>query len=198
MTEKPKKTKFFQRAMQMRSTASDEALSHPYLEPALVAECRRVYEKYDPVPGKGLSVPSIGIILNDLGIKRTENEVKDFVYSMMQHSTGRADKQSTGGENDTETYVDFRLFLEVLQMNIGNEVEEVELQQTWRSLDTDGDGVLSSDEFMAALKSVVGMPHMTPAEVMEALAQADFDSDGKVSFEDFVRIMDSNWVKKKM
>ena len=116
----------------------------------------------------------------------------------MQHSTGRADKQSTGGENDTETYVDFRLFLEVLQMNIGNEVEEVELQQTWRSLDTDGDGVLSSDEFMAALKSVVGMPHMTPAEVMEALAQADFDSDGKVSFEDFVRIMDSNWVKKKM
>ena len=63
-----------------------------------------------------------------------------------------------------------------------------ELRRVFDSFDTSSDGAISVDEMCAALQSMnMGMAR---EKVVAMLAAADVDTDGKVSFAEFVKVAD--------
>lgn len=67
-------------------------------------------------------------------------------------------------------------------------------QETFSHFDTDGDGLISTEELRAAISSLehnlMNLREMFQDKKLdEMIKDADADGDGKVSYEEFVRLM---------
>ncbi|ONK76328.1 uncharacterized protein A4U43_C03F26450 [Asparagus officinalis] len=65
---------------------------------------------------------------------------------------------------------------------------EAELRETFRVFDVDGDGKISAEELMG-LFGMLGEEECGIEECRTMIERVDFDGDGFVCFEDFVRMM---------
>ena len=65
--------------------------------------------------------------------------------------------------------------------------DEKSLQRAFRSIDIDGDGYLDTGEVRLAIKNIA--PQITEMEITLMLATSDTDSDGKITFEEWQRLM---------
>lgn len=66
------------------------------------------------------------------------------------------------------------------------EIEEI--KQQFSAFDTDGDGTITRKELSAALH-VVGREELVKKMVDEMILEADTDGDGKISYEEFIKLM---------
>ena len=62
-----------------------------------------------------------------------------------------------------------------------------EMHVVFNSFDTDGNGFLDKNELKNAFKDFKG--GLTDAEIDALIAEADVNGDGKVSFEEFVALV---------
>ena len=65
--------------------------------------------------------------------------------------------------------------------------DEKSMQRAFRSIDIDGDGYLDTGEVRLAIKNIA--PQITEMEITLMLATSDTDSDGKITFEEWQRLM---------
>ena len=88
---------------------------------------------------------------------------------------------------DSNKAIDFKEFLALMTKKIKDYEIEDELLETFKVFDKDGNGYISLDE----LKDIITRldENISDLEVQEMLKEADDDNDGKLSFEEFVKVM---------
>lgn len=124
-------------------------------------------------------------------------------------TTSTADEEANhaaGGRHANSQTLSFPLFVELLTTTFTSTAgggmdssREAELHQAFQSLDTNGDGVLSSSDVRTLVGSLLvdnpsnsdlrALEKMTAEQLSSAIAEADIDGDGRVTLEDFIRIL---------
>lgn len=114
----------------------------------------------------------LGRVMRNHGLNPTEAELEDMIRNV--------DKNSNGA-------IDFNEFIEMM-LRRDSKVEE-DVVHAFRVFDRDGDGLISEEELRLTMNNL-GEP-LTDAEVKSMIAEADLDGDGRINFQEFARIMES-------
>ncbi|XP_061173346.1 uncharacterized protein LOC133182517, partial [Saccostrea echinata] len=116
-------------------------------------------------------------------------ELKAVLHSLKQNPTD-ADVQAMIDELDTNKngqidYAEFEKYM-AGKFKDPNEVED-EMQAAFKVFDKDGSGKIDAEELKTAMMNLG--ERMSDKDVNEMIAAADLDSDGKVDYKEFVKIM---------
>ncbi|XP_016081029.1 calmodulin-A-like [Ornithorhynchus anatinus] len=137
-----------------------------------VAKCKEAFELFDQDADGTITTKELGTVMRSLGQNPTEAELKGII-----------DQVDTDG-NGT---VDFPEFLGLMaQMMKDPEVEDG-IREAFRMFDKDGNGYISAAELRQVLATLG--EKLTDEEVDEMIRGADTDGDGKVNYEEFVRVL---------
>lgn len=74
--------------------------------------------------------------------------------------------------------IDYQDFLSLVSKSMKQECSDEEYATVFRVYDSDGNGVITSDEFRAAMKSMG--ENLSKLEAEEMIVEADSDGDGQI------------------
>jgi len=127
---------------------------------------REVFYLFDSNDNGAVDTQELGHLMCSVGLPQTNEELEDLMIEMDVTSTGE---------------IDFKEFLHVVSKH--HEDHEQEMLKSWKELDTDKDGFVTSLEIKDMLESV-GY-RLAPWELRELVELADTDKDGLINFEEF-------------
>ncbi|KAM6437412.1 uncharacterized protein PHA67_024167 [Liasis olivaceus] len=137
-----------------------------------VAEVKDAFTLFDE-DGDGLiTTRELGTVMRSLGKNPTESELQSMINQLDANSNGK---------------VDFPEFLSLMAKRTRGSDSEEEIREAFRVFDRNGDGYISTAELQHVL-TVIG-EKLTGEEAKELIKEVDKKGDGKVNYEDFVRIM---------
>ncbi|XP_040570186.1 neo-calmodulin [Lepeophtheirus salmonis] len=119
-----------------------------------------------------ITIGELGRVMKNHGLNPTEDELKDMIRNV--------DKNSNGA-------IDFNEFIEMM-LRRDSKIEE-DVVHAFRVFDRDGDGLISKEELKLTMNNL-GEP-LTDAEVKAMIEEADMDGDGRINFQEFSRLMQS-------
>lgn len=97
-------------------------------------------------------------------------------------------------DTDGDSMVSFEEFITGLSLFTVRGDEERKLRFAFRVYDIDGDGYISNGELFQVLKMMVGT-NLNDVQLQQivdkTIREADLDGDGKISFEEFARIINT-------
>ncbi|XP_076442970.1 calmodulin-like [Babylonia areolata] len=139
-----------------------------------VAEFREAFlmlckEKKGP-----LTVRRLGRVMRLLGLNPTDRDLHDMIDEIDPKGKG---------------ILDYAEFLRVMRRRTLDAETTEQLQEAFRVLDKDGDGYLTVGELRQAMTT--RGDRMSQEEVEDMMRQLDLQGHGRVSCEDFVKIVTS-------
>mmetsp|Transcript_42521 Transcript_42521/g.71847 ORF Transcript_42521/g.71847 Transcript_42521/m.71847 type:complete len:227 (-) Transcript_42521:78-758(-) len=69
---------------------------HPVLPPALIKECRQLFDHFNSDASLGLSSTELRDALRAMGLEYTENQVKDLMFNLSQSAAVRSRNKQVG------------------------------------------------------------------------------------------------------
>jgi calmodulin len=135
-------------------------------------EVKEAFDMFDRDKDGKININELSNVMKALGYNLTEKEVSEIM-----------------GENDNDN--DGKLKLEEVLFLVNNRSKEIdtedELIEAFRLFDKEGKGYIGTDEIKHLLL-MLG-ESMSNEEIEEIITQADLDGDGKVSYQDFAKLM---------
>jgi len=78
--------------------------------------------------------------------------------------------------------VEYSEFADMMASQIGEPIGADDLRFYFKKFDTDGNGLITSDELALVMKTFGGKSY-TKKEIDDMIKEADLDADGKVSYQ---------------
>ena len=122
-----------------------------------------------------ITTRELGTVMRSLGQNPTTHELQDMV--------NEADADGTGT-------IDFPEFLTMMARQMMDASAETELKETFKMFDTSGNGFVSASELRHVMTNLG--EKLTDEEVDEMIREADWDGDGQINYEEFVKMMMSS------
>ncbi|CAA6662748.1 unnamed protein product [Spirodela intermedia] len=118
----------------------------------------------------------------------TLEELAAVIRSLTPNATSQGLRQiSREVDADGSVTIEFRQFLNIIwETKLEVDAEE-ELKESFKVFDKDQDGFISAFELRTVMASLG--EKLTDEEVEQMIREADVDGDGKVNYEEFVRMM---------
>ena len=142
------------------------------LNDQMVAEYKAAFDIVDKDSDGLINASELDDIFKRLEQKYNQIEIEEMINEI---------------DIDSNKAIDFKEFLALMTKKIKDYEIEDELLETFKVFDKDGNGYISLDE----LKDIITRldENISDLEVQEMLKEADDDNDGKLSFEEFVKVM---------
>jgi calmodulin len=137
-----------------------------------VAEYKEAFMLFDKDSDGCITTQELGTVMRALGKNPTEGQVKEIVKSIDPEGKG---------------LVDFQEFLAVMQQDIKGYDSEADLRNAWKVFDAEGKGYITTQELQHVLTNIG--EKLSPEEIVNLIAEADSDNDGKVQQEEFVKLL---------
>ncbi|KAL5008516.1 hypothetical protein ScPMuIL_014097 [Solemya velum] len=138
-----------------------------------VQEYREAFRMYDKDRDGIIATQKLGTVLRALGHNPTELEIQEMIDEVDSEGTG---------------FVDFESFLDVVtSRDIDDEDHEVALREAFKMFDRDGNGFIDADELRICMMNLG--EKLTKEEVEEMIKEVDIDFDGRMDYEEFVKLM---------
>ncbi|KAJ9682353.1 hypothetical protein PVL29_018299 [Vitis rotundifolia] len=111
------------------------------------------------------------------------------VIKSLEHSTTKEELQTMMDEIDVDGNgtIEFGEFLNLMARKMKESEAEEELKEAFKVFDKDQDGYISANELRNVMFNLGEA--LTDEEAEQMIREADFDGDGKVNYEEFVRMM---------
>jgi len=138
----------------------------------LVAEFKEAFMLLDRDEDGVISVSELGVVLKSLGQRPTVTELEQMVTKKDQEGIGQ---------------IEFNEFLQMMARQMSGLETEAKLKEAFRVFDKDEDGFLSVAELRRIMTSMG--EKMTKDEVDDMISEADKKGDGKVNYQEFVRVL---------
>jgi calmodulin len=153
-----------------RHSAAIQSLSHD-----MIQEFREVFHLFDVNNDQSIDVAELGNAMRSLGQNPTEEELEDMIREV---------------DNDGSGAIDFQEFLALMSRQVNDEEIEADLKEVFSFFDHDNDGQITRDELKRGLYEITH-EKLTDEEVDEIIFESklDEDSDGKLSYEEFIEFM---------
>lgn len=147
--------------------------SPPILTPEKVNEFKEAFEIFDKDKDGYITLKELGDIMQNLGQCPTEAELQDMISEV--------DKDKNGT-------LDFTEFLGLMARKMRDTDNNEEIIEAFKVFDKDGNGLLSPNELLDVMTSLG--EKVTLEEVTEMVKEADYDGDGQINYEEFVRMIE--------
>ncbi|KAG0086916.1 hypothetical protein BGZ93_003332 [Podila epicladia] len=95
--------------------------------------------------------------------------------------------------------IDFKEFTALMDRynNDKNKDPEEPYRRAFQSINKDGSGHISSQELRSSIKSILGDNVLSEADIDEIIVEADVSGDGRITFEEFLKIMHKSEKKRR-
>ncbi|XP_053404175.1 calmodulin-A-like [Mercenaria mercenaria] len=123
--------------------------------------------------GDGLiSTKELGTVIRSLGLNPTEAELQDMINEV---------------DADGNDSVDFPEFLKMMAKNVQCTDSEKDIKEAFRVFDRNGDGLISATELRLVMTNLG--ERLSDEEVDDMIREADIDNDGKINYDEFLKIV---------
>mmetsp|Transcript_60896 Transcript_60896/g.122057 ORF Transcript_60896/g.122057 Transcript_60896/m.122057 type:complete len:154 (-) Transcript_60896:241-702(-) len=137
-----------------------------------VTEFKEAFDLFDSDGNGTISTKDLQTLMRALGQTPSDTEYADMIAMVDADGNGT---------------IDFYEFLNLMSKKMkGSDLEE-ELTVAFRVFDRDGNGYINSHELRSVMTNIG--EKFTDDEVEELVRSADVDSDGQISYEEFVKLM---------
>ncbi|KAL6325737.1 hypothetical protein AAG906_024555 [Vitis piasezkii] len=112
-----------------------------------------------------------------------------IVIKSLEHSTTKEELQTMMDEVDVDGNgtIEFGEFLNLMARKMKESEAEEELKEAFKVFDKDQDGYISANELRNVMFNLG--ERLTDEEAEQMIREADLDGDGKVNYDEFVRMM---------
>merc|ERR1712179_677856 len=142
------------------------------LDKILHAEFREAFDEFDKDGSGAISSKELLGVMRAMGQNPTEDELNNMVM---------------GVDLDGNGTIEFPEFLEMMEQKATEDDDADTIREAFKIFDRDKDGFISTKE----LKKVTTMlgQQLTKEEVEEFMKEADVDGNGKLDYDEFVKMM---------
>ncbi|XP_059174804.1 calmodulin-beta-like [Physella acuta] len=139
-------------------------------------EIRELFRIFDKNHDNTISSSELGKMLTCMGMEISEEEVSTLMKELDKNGNGKIE------------YREFKAFMqdEIRRSEESPLEQEKAIRMAFKVFDQNGDGVIDEAELRAAMKNL-GEP-LSDNELNEMMREADVDQDGKINYEEFIKI----------
>ena len=131
-----------------------------------------LFELFDKDSSGTITTKELGTVMRNLGQNPSEEELKQLIREVDLNGDGT---------------IDFKEFLCLMVKKMDDSDIDQELQDAFKFFDGDKDGYITSRELRNAMNNLGD--EYTPEEAEEMIKEGDLDNDGKISFDEFMKIV---------
>nr|XP_004662458.1 calmodulin-like protein 5 [Jaculus jaculus] len=137
-----------------------------------VEEFHAAFSRFDKDGDGHINVQELGDVMKALGKDLSEEELKALIAKV---------------DTDGDGTISFEEFLAAVTRHMKGASTEEELRAVFQAFDTNGDGHITVDELKQAMAQIG--EQLSQEELDTMIREADVDKDGKVNYEEFVRVL---------
>ncbi|KAF9432096.1 hypothetical protein BGZ76_011264 [Entomortierella beljakovae] len=127
-------------------------------------------------------------------------EIKQAFVLFDPQNTGKIEPRTLGDDDLKATIripthpLDFKQFTSLLTRYNDDQHKDAEepYRRAFYSINKDGSGHVSVQELKTALDSFLGLNTLSEADVDEIITEGDVSGDGRITLEEFLKIMDKS------
>eukprot|EP00112_Aurelia_sp_Birch-Aquarium-sp1_P018447 Seg4401.1 transcript_id=Seg4401.1/GoldUCD/mRNA.D3Y31 product=Calmodulin protein_id=Seg4401.1/GoldUCD/D3Y31 len=135
-------------------------------------ELTQIFAIFDQDNDGQIAASELRNIIGSLGQSTTEAEIMDMVDSI---------------DSDGNGLIEFPEFLAMVNGKLSKSRQREQLQKIFKIFDTDGSNEINAEN-LKRMFSIFGQD-FKEKEIANMFAEADYDQDGKVGLEDFLKMM---------
>ncbi|XP_012944996.2 neo-calmodulin, partial [Aplysia californica] len=142
----------------------------------LSSEIRELFRIFDKNHDNTISSSELGKMLRCMGMEVSEAEVATIMKELDKNGNGKIE------------YREFKAFMqeEMRRSEESPQEQERAIRMAFKVFDQNGDGVIDARELRSAMKNL-GEP-LSDKELSDMMREADVDHDGKINYEEFIKI----------
>merc|ERR1712183_240382 len=137
-----------------------------------IAQFKEAFALFDADGNGAITTEELGTVLRSLGQDPTEAELKDMI--------GEVDEDKSGK-------IEFPEFLVMMARKAKAVDTSEELAEAFKIFDKDGSGFIDAKELKNVMEGLG--EDLTDEEIDEMVKEADLNGDGKISYDEFVKMM---------
>lgn len=135
-------------------------------------EFKEAFKLFDTDNNDEISSQELGELMRKLGLKPTESELADMINEI---------------DYDGSNSIDFNEFISLISRKMGEDGIEKELKEAFKIFDADGSNTMETEHFKKIIKELSNT--LTDDEIKDMIAEADPNTDGRIEFDDLIKIM---------
>jgi len=133
---------------------------------------RQAFETFDTDKTGDITVSELAAVFRSLGQNPSETELQDIISEV---------------DTDRDGTISFSEFISMMTRKTSTTDIEAEIKAAFNVFDSDKCGYIKADELKSVMSSIGET--LTDSEVEEMINLVDTNGDGKISFEEFVSII---------
>merc|ERR1712221_22260 len=151
---------------------AESNMDHNEMDKLRAAEFKEAFDEFDTDGSGTISPEELLGVMRAMGQNPTEDELLNLVLEVDVDGNGT---------------IDFPEFLNMMKKKAREVDEEADLREAFKIFDRNRDGYIDMKE----LKKVTAMlgTMLTKEEIEEFMAEADKDGNGKLDYEEFVKML---------
>jgi len=133
---------------------------------------RQAFETFDTDKTGDITIEELAAVFRSLGQNPSETELQDIISEV---------------DTDRDGTISFSEFISMMTRKTSNTDIEAEIRAAFDVFDSDKCGYIKAEELRGVMSSIG--EKLTDSEIEEMISLVDTDGDGKISFEEFVSII---------
>ncbi|CAF4562414.1 unnamed protein product [Rotaria socialis] len=152
------------------------------ISPEELEELREAFRVFDQNGDGSITLSELRIVLDQMGLDPSEEELQDMIREVDADQSGS---------------ISFVEFVDMVKKAVDtNKNSREELFRAFQVfVDLDRNGFITMEELRTVLQATGDRP--TDEDVLEMIAEADIDGDGRINYDEFVLIMINNTAPRK-
>ncbi|WIA20816.1 hypothetical protein OEZ86_004743 [Tetradesmus obliquus] len=142
------------------------------LTDAQTSEAKEAFALFDKDNDGCITTGELGTVMRALGKNPTEAEVRSLIKEV---------------DADGRGVINLQEFLGVMSREIRSYDSEQDIRNAWKVFDKDQRGFIEAKELRHVLTNIG--EKLSAPEMEDMIREADPDSDGKIQYEEFVRML---------
>nr|ACO15054.1 Calmodulin [Caligus clemensi] len=136
------------------------------------AEFKEAFDEFDKDGSGTISTKELLLVMRSIGQNPTEDEILEMVMESDLNGDGT---------------IDFKEFVEMMKKKSSETDQTEDLREAFRIFDKDKSGYIEAKEIISVTTTMGQV--LTPEELRNFMQEADLDGDGKLDYNEFVKIM---------
>lgn len=138
-------------------------------------DLKQAFDLFDRNGDGHISAQELGTVMRQLGFSPSDKEIRRMIAEV---------------DKNTNSMVEFEEFVMLMRKHKALVDREADMRQAFRSFDANDDGSISREELRQAMERLG--EKLSEAELDAMISAADLNKDGKVNYEEFMRM----WLQK--